>query len=85
MKILITLNDQGGGVILWNYDEVSGALRAQTKHHEPIVVIEDDGGTNSAGIKSESRNNHGEWNMSNSSGIDGNGRWVCANDSGDAS
>ena len=37
--ILMVLNDQGGGVIQWNYDEISPALREQMKHHEPTVVI----------------------------------------------
>ena len=38
-QILMVLNDQGGGVIQWNRDEISPALREQMKHHEPIVVI----------------------------------------------
>lgn len=38
-KILMTVNDQGGGVIAWNYEEVAPTLRSQTKHHEPIVVL----------------------------------------------
>lgn len=42
MRILMTLNDQGGGVIEWNYEELSPALREQMKHHEPIVVIENE-------------------------------------------
>ena len=41
-KILITLNDQGGGVMLWNYDELASTLRAQMASHPPIVVLEDD-------------------------------------------
>lgn len=41
-KILITLNDQGGAVMSWNYDELSPSLRNQMKHHEPIVVVEED-------------------------------------------
>lgn len=39
-RILLTLNDQGGGVMSWNYDETVGTLRREMKHHEPIVVIE---------------------------------------------
>lgn len=38
-KILITLNDQGGAVMSWNYNELADCLRANTKHHEPIVVV----------------------------------------------
>lgn len=58
-KILITLNDQGGAIMSWNYDELSPSLRNQMKHHEPIVVVEEDEGTNCTGIKSESRNDNG--------------------------
>lgn len=82
MRIILTLNDQGGGVMLWNYDEVSGALRAQTKHHEPIVVIEGDDGTNSVGVKPESCDRHVEWHMPDTSGIDGNGRRLCSDGGG---
>ena len=39
-RILLTLNDQGGGVMQWNYDEIVSTLRREMKHHEPIVVIE---------------------------------------------
>lgn len=42
VKILITLNDQGGAQMSWNYDEKAATLRANTKHHEPIVVITDE-------------------------------------------
>lgn len=42
MKILITLNDQGGGVMDWNSDELAGTLRAETHQHLPIVVIAED-------------------------------------------
>ena len=28
----------------WNYDELSPSLRNQMKHHEPIVVIDEDDG-----------------------------------------
>lgn len=38
-KILV-LNDQGGGVMNVSYDIVS-TLRANMKHHEPIVLIYD--------------------------------------------
>lgn len=44
MKILITLNDQGGGVMEWNYKELAATLRASmSSSHPPVVVIEDDG------------------------------------------
>lgn len=42
MNILITLNDQGGGVMDWNYTELAGTLRAQMGGHPPIVVISKD-------------------------------------------
>lgn len=42
MKILMVLNDQGGGVMQWHNEEISPTLRQQMKHHEPIVVISDD-------------------------------------------
>lgn len=32
----------GEDVIEWNYEELSPALREQMKHHEPIVVIENE-------------------------------------------
>ena len=38
-RILITVNDQGGAIIRWNYNELADCLRANTKHHEPIVVV----------------------------------------------
>lgn len=41
MKILITLNDQGGGRMDWNYGELVSTLRA-TSNHPPIVVLEDE-------------------------------------------
>ena len=37
-KILV-LNDQGGGIMTVSYDVVS-TLRSQTKHHEPVILIE---------------------------------------------
>ena len=41
-RILITLNDQGGGVMEWNYKELAATLRAQMgSSHPPIVVITD--------------------------------------------
>ena len=42
MKILLILNDQGGGVIQWDEKEVSPTLRQQMKHHEPVVVVENE-------------------------------------------
>lgn len=41
-KILITLNDQGGGAMEWNYKELAATLRESSRHHEPIIVIEDE-------------------------------------------
>ena len=42
-KILITLNDQGGAVMNWNYSELAATLRSQMSNsHPPIVVIEDE-------------------------------------------
>lgn len=49
-KILIVLNDQGGGVIYCEREEISPTLRTHTKHHEPIVVLQEDG-TEDAGRK----------------------------------
>lgn len=40
MKILITLNDQGGAYMTWNYVELSATLRSQMASHPPIVVLE---------------------------------------------
>ena len=43
MKILITLNDQGGGVMEWNYKELAATLRASmSSSHPPLIVIEDE-------------------------------------------
>ena len=39
-KILITLNDQGGECMTWNYEELADTLRAQTHGHLPIIVYE---------------------------------------------
>ena len=41
-KILITLNDQGGGVMSWNYEELAATLRAQMASHPPVIVIENE-------------------------------------------
>lgn len=41
-EILMTVNDQGGGVIAWNYEEIAPTLRQQMKHHEPIVVLQNE-------------------------------------------
>lgn len=41
-KILITLNDQGGGVMYWNSKELAATLRAQMAFHPPVIVIKDD-------------------------------------------
>lgn len=38
-EILLVLNDQGGGVMYWNYDEKVATLRSEMKHHEPIVLL----------------------------------------------
>lgn len=40
MPLLIELvvNDQGGGVMEWNEEEISPTLRREMKHHEPIIV-----------------------------------------------
>lgn len=38
----MTVNDQGGGVIAWNYEEIAPTLRQQMKHHEPIVVLQNE-------------------------------------------
>lgn len=37
--ILITLNDQGGGVMNWNYDEMTATLRAGMGSHPPMVCV----------------------------------------------
>ena len=50
-KILITLDDQGGASIGWNYKELSPALRHDMKHHEPTVVLEH-GETENSNIRS---------------------------------
>ena len=39
-EILIVLEDQGGAVIHWNYDQLSPTIRAQTHDHLPIVVLD---------------------------------------------
>ena len=38
---ILVLNDQGGAVMNIAYD-VTATLRADMKHHEPIVVLQDD-------------------------------------------
>ena len=46
-QILIVLEDQGGAVIHWNYEQLSPTIRAQTHDHLPIVVL-DNGRENNA-------------------------------------
>lgn len=36
--IVLVLNDQGGGVMNVSYD-IAHTLRAETKHHEPVVLV----------------------------------------------
>ena len=38
--ILIVLEDQGGGVIRWNFKEISPTIRSQMNGHPPVVVLE---------------------------------------------
>ena len=38
-KVLITLNDQGGAVMNWNYNELAATLRAEMSSHPPVVVV----------------------------------------------
>ena len=40
--ILLVLDDQGGGCIRWNYNELSPALRARMNGHPPVVVMENE-------------------------------------------
>lgn len=40
--ILITIDDQGGAVIRWNYNELSPTLRGEMKGHPPEVVLENE-------------------------------------------
>lgn len=42
MKILITLNDQGGGSIQCSIADISPTLRAEAHQHLPVVVIDDE-------------------------------------------
>lgn len=39
-KPILVLNDQGGAVMNVSYD-ITATLRADMKHHEPIVLIYD--------------------------------------------
>lgn len=39
-KPILVLNDQGGAVMSVSYD-ITATLRADMKHHEPIVLIYD--------------------------------------------
>ena len=41
-KLILVLNDQGGAVMSWDYGCVVSTLRREMKHHEPIVLIEED-------------------------------------------
>jgi len=36
--VLIVLMDMGGEVMEWNFDEITGTLRAQTHGHQPIII-----------------------------------------------
>lgn len=41
MRILITLNDQGGAVMSWNFEELAATLRAEMSLHPPVVVLDE--------------------------------------------
>ena len=47
--VVLCLNDQGGAIMNVSYD-VTGTLRSQTKHHEPIVLIYDARGNGEGSI-----------------------------------
>lgn len=36
---VLVLNDQGGSIMSISYD-VTNTLRSQTKHHEPVILVE---------------------------------------------
>ena len=38
-RIILVLEDQGGEVMHWNYNELSPTIRSNMKHHEPIVLL----------------------------------------------
>ena len=40
--IKIVLEDQGGGVIGWNFNECAPTLRASMAGHPPVVVLDED-------------------------------------------
>ena len=46
---VLVLNDQGGSVMHISYD-VTSTLRAETKHHEPIVMVYDSRGNGDGAI-----------------------------------
>ena len=46
---ILVLNDQGGAVMGISYD-VTATLRANMKHHEPIVLIFDARGNGDGGV-----------------------------------
>lgn len=46
----LVLNDQGGAVMNISYD-VTATLRADMKHHEPIVLIYDARGNGGGGVR----------------------------------
>lgn len=45
----MVVNDQGGEVIICYTEDVAPTLRSQTKHHEPLVVIDDGSDGNDSG------------------------------------
>ena len=45
----LCLNDQGGGIMNVTYD-IANTLRANMKHHEPIVLVYDARGNGGGGI-----------------------------------
>lgn len=38
-KDIVNAERSGGAIIRWNYEETADCLRANTKNHEPIVVV----------------------------------------------
>ena len=61
-RILITLNDQGGAVMSWNYEELAATLRAQMTGHPPVVVITKDESSNDDIIRTVSADRAGHAN-----------------------
>lgn len=52
-RIILLLNDMGGGIMNIEKGDVSPTLRRETHGHEPIIVLENDGANDNEMLRCE--------------------------------